>query len=686
MANSQQIFQATYSGVPVYEMLCKGIAVMRRKSDSYLNATQILKVAGFDKPHRTRILEREVQTGHHEKVQGGYGKYQGTWVPLERGVELAELYEVDSLLGPILHFVEGDKSPPIAPKHTTAATIRAKRARETRPVRRRAKREHVEEDFSDTDNASQHSLPPTQASSETTVLSSPAKRARQPKEKKQRPAAQTEERSEPQSKNAPYTKSLQKSVLPVEERVDPDEQMVDIDFGGREKTYAQKLLQFFMSGRQGIPALLARPPPDLDLNVIIDEEGHTSLHWASAMARIKIVKVLTENHADIYRVNYQGQTALMRSVLFTNNFDERTFDTLLTLLRSVVFNIDRKDQTVFHHIASTAGLRGKVHASRYYMECLINKLSSNRAELISILNVQDTYGDTALTIAARVGNKRLIRLLIDAGASTEIANEEGMTSRDYIDEMERREASDFSPLLPFYASSELSLADANSHEALRQKVDTMFKQVVSGLTNNDIVPPISEVFDSFAESYERDLISKEGALQKKKIELELYTNRLSETKRVLESTVFSTQDTLTYEEAGKKGLILNTRLKKWFQFSQKETLKCLIRSCENPEKVSIYPTNSSSHSGSSTPPTELDELNKIAASLRQELTKLQSSRKTQVKRLIELLCQTPSKKYQDYKRLISTSCNISYENVEMMLEPLIASFEEASEMNEISFP
>lgn len=80
MANTQQIFQATYSGVPVYEMQCKGIAVMRRKADSYLNATQILKVAGFDKPHRTRILEREVQTGQHEKVQGGYGKYQGRFV------------------------------------------------------------------------------------------------------------------------------------------------------------------------------------------------------------------------------------------------------------------------------------------------------------------------------------------------------------------------------------------------------------------------------------------------------------------------------------------------------------------------------------------------------------------------------------------------------------------------------
>lgn len=74
---SPQIFKATYSGVPVFEMICRGVAVMRRRSDSYLNATQILKVAEFDKAQRTRILEREVQRGEHEKVQGGYGKYQG---------------------------------------------------------------------------------------------------------------------------------------------------------------------------------------------------------------------------------------------------------------------------------------------------------------------------------------------------------------------------------------------------------------------------------------------------------------------------------------------------------------------------------------------------------------------------------------------------------------------------------
>ncbi len=46
-------------------------------ADDWINATHILKAAAYDKPTRTRILEREVQKGVHEKVQGGYGKYQG---------------------------------------------------------------------------------------------------------------------------------------------------------------------------------------------------------------------------------------------------------------------------------------------------------------------------------------------------------------------------------------------------------------------------------------------------------------------------------------------------------------------------------------------------------------------------------------------------------------------------------
>lgn len=71
---------AVYSSVPVYEMMVRGIGVMRRRADSFMNATQLLKVAGVDKGRRTKVLEKDIiQTGQFEKVQGGYGRYQGTW-------------------------------------------------------------------------------------------------------------------------------------------------------------------------------------------------------------------------------------------------------------------------------------------------------------------------------------------------------------------------------------------------------------------------------------------------------------------------------------------------------------------------------------------------------------------------------------------------------------------------------
>lgn len=83
-------------------MEINGIAVMRRRSDSWLNATQILKVAGVDKGKRTKVLEKEILIGKHEKVQGGYGKYQGTWIDYNRGREFCRQYGVEDVLRPLL--------------------------------------------------------------------------------------------------------------------------------------------------------------------------------------------------------------------------------------------------------------------------------------------------------------------------------------------------------------------------------------------------------------------------------------------------------------------------------------------------------------------------------------------------------------------------------------------------------
>lgn len=122
--------------VPVYELKVAGDHVMRRRADDWINATHILKVAGFDKPARTRILEREVQKGVHEKIQGGYGKYQGTWVPLGEGRGLAEKHGVLDRIINIFDYVAGDHSPPPAPKHTTAASNRPKQNKPAPPPKK----------------------------------------------------------------------------------------------------------------------------------------------------------------------------------------------------------------------------------------------------------------------------------------------------------------------------------------------------------------------------------------------------------------------------------------------------------------------------------------------------------------------------------------------------------------------
>ncbi|KAJ2659063.1 Transcription factor mbp1 [Coemansia sp. RSA 1200] len=114
---SNQVWSASYAGVEVFQLLCHGVAVMRRRKDSYINVTQVLKCAQYDKPRRTRFLEREIHTGIHEKVQGGYGKYQGTWVPMDRAVALAQQLNVYNALRVLFEYnpAPGEK-PPTAPR------------------------------------------------------------------------------------------------------------------------------------------------------------------------------------------------------------------------------------------------------------------------------------------------------------------------------------------------------------------------------------------------------------------------------------------------------------------------------------------------------------------------------------------------------------------------------------------
>ncbi|KZV79655.1 apses-domain-containing protein, partial [Exidia glandulosa HHB12029] len=411
--------------------ITKGVALMRRRADGWLNATQILKVAGFDKPQRTRILERDVQKGEHEKVQGGYGKYQGTWVPLDRGLEIAQEYHIEDFIRPIVNFKPSAQSPPPAPKHITQPSAKRKARDDRSSMSTRSVRDSVRGDSSDEqdelnsdDDAVSNSLDasePSRTPSPITAgrLAAPAM-LRSPMPPVTRRLRQRRDDSIPEVTIAKPSNTPQDPI---------------------QRAYSEQILEYFISDSSQIPDLLLNPPADFDPNIAIDDDLHAPLHWACAMGRIRIVKLLISAGADIYRVNKLGQTALMRSVMFANNYDVRKFPELYELLHNVTLHIDIFNRTVFHHIIDLAMSKGKTHASRYYLETMLGRLSEYPKELADVINWRDEDGETALTMAARCRSKRICKLLIDHGANPKVTNNDGKSAEMYIIEDEKFRAS-----------------------------------------------------------------------------------------------------------------------------------------------------------------------------------------------------------------------------------------------------
>lgn len=205
--------------------------------------------------------------------------------------------------------------------------------------------------------------------------------------------------------------------------------------------------------------------PTFEIDAIIDEHGHTALHWAASLAKIQITKDLIELGADIHRGNFNGETPLTRAMLTTNNAEAGTLSDLLDLLAPSVRTLDQSYRSVIHHIALVAGLAGRAAAARMYMTGVLEwvakeqqmsaSLSQGHAAsqgntngngngngttpslgLKTLVDVQDLFGDTALNVSARTGNRGLVKLLLDAGADKSKSNKLGLRPVDFGIEVE----------------------------------------------------------------------------------------------------------------------------------------------------------------------------------------------------------------------------------------------------------
>ncbi|KAK6600507.1 hypothetical protein H4I96_07833 [Botrytis cinerea] len=520
-----QIYSAVYSGVDVYEMEVNRIAVMRRRKDSWLNATQILKVAGIEKGKRTKVLEKEILIGDHEKVQGGYGKYQGTWIRFERGVEFCKQYGVEELLRPLLSYDMGQdggiagqggidtptKEQAMAAQRkrlynsgtenrnigqsgtffknisnqASLAVAAISKARFDSPVPRNRNGSARPPTFSrqSSQQMSQETTFPNSQQSMQSFASNEgltngdsayanqsqfqfSHTGREDGDFQEPPRKRRRESLEPlndsqQSMNGGYNMSL-REPSPTEPN---DSFFYRQELGLSQEDEAPMPLpplpENQHNGKKGLTLLSLfhnensylgtnehndqeafRTMSGVELDIPIDKSANTAVHWAATLARLPVLQKLIQSGASIYRVNLRGETALMRACCVANNLDQGSFPDLLELLGNTIGFQDNRGRTVLHHIAVTSAVKGRSPASKYYLESLLefvvrkgrsfngqsqtnepNPHAMDIGRFMSeMVNAQDNSGDTALNIAARVGNKSIISQLMEVGADPEIQN------------------------------------------------------------------------------------------------------------------------------------------------------------------------------------------------------------------------------------------------------------------------
>ncbi|KAG6175389.1 hypothetical protein E4U51_000028 [Claviceps purpurea] len=530
-----QIYSASYSGVDVYEMEVNNVAVMRRRQDSWLNATQILKVAGVDKGKRTKILEKEIQTGEHEKVQGGYGKYQGTWIKFERGVEVCRQYGVQDILRPLLTYDmgqdggvagRGDFNTP-----TKEQAMAAQRKRLYSSSMDGRPNGMTGTFFKNISSTASHAV----AAISKARFDSPGPRGRAPARASGSfsrqssmqngddvPANSQQSFTSDYGQQADSALSTQQSVdAPMSAAPEPEpprkRQRVTMTPTDSVSGYGQSNMEMYASAFPGsptepnesfiftqhaanygsfdeesqgpLPPLPYDMSPDVEvkrgmlmglfmdssmtdaakhdmlrsftpaeLDMPIDPQSHTALHWAATLSRMPLLRALIAAGASPHRVNASGETALMRACLVTNSMDQGSFPELLEVLGGTIESRDQKGRTVLHHIAVTSAVKGRNAASRYYLESLLEwvvrqgSVPSSQANgtappsnsqsgsspkmgiarfMSEIVNAQDSSGDTALNIGARIGNRSIISQLLEVGADPNIANRVGLRPLDF---------------------------------------------------------------------------------------------------------------------------------------------------------------------------------------------------------------------------------------------------------------
>ncbi|EDO19572.1 hypothetical protein Kpol_1018p105 [Vanderwaltozyma polyspora DSM 70294] len=603
---------ATYAETDVYECYIRGSEsriVMRRTSNDWINITQIFKLASFTKTKRTKVLEIESNNIQHEKVQGGYGRFQGTWIPLNDAKNLVQKYNiVDPVVTTIINFVLDPNNPPVKrsknsvlkrnspgvrinspssynktpkKKNSTSSSTSSQSVGVKKSKKINGSNSHINpsplqniafqtpqqlssshsngmntihatdttiETLSNGEgrntstnknpplhmiNTDQTPLPngysatqkplqffsvPTNVSntqnnnggnnnSFLTLIPENAHQSsfngnnsdiiddrnhnngnvitnRVVKKRKKTQISEfavspdqeivpkgnivnttnihdktqndfklmkqemmlkysaqkysnhlREKQSSSDSWSSTSTNviSSQENQTPVSSRsatpnaFQSNRNMAKFTMLSAEK-YKDLILQTLSSedysNSSSLPPALYHPPPSLDINFEVDDQGHTALHWAVAMSNIPLIKLLLALNADVLKCNKRGFNSVTKLVFYNNCFKAGSFPEILSLLKVCLISADMNNRLPLHYLIELSVNNSKdptvIH---YYMDMIIKILGTEDYSLLKMcLNFQDSMGNTVLHLAALNMNIDIYNTLLQFGASADIAN------------------------------------------------------------------------------------------------------------------------------------------------------------------------------------------------------------------------------------------------------------------------
>lgn len=402
-----------YENKSMAEIEVNGEPIAKNKDNDLINITQIFKVAGLSDSEAQSMLRSISDTCITEIDEG---KYKGLWIKSEKAFQLAELLKLDIFVKYLIQEDSGllnlnkSKTQDSSNKVIQSLENTANEQRGDTSTKQARGFSALEQDDDDTHDD-------TDVDEEDDAKKSDGKVA-------------TEHSIEPLNKKAKIDGKM---------ATRHSDEPLDVSTIAHYDQIKEMVGQVFLPDSEEIFEQLKKN--HINIDIPIDNHGQTALHWATALANLGLVKRIIQAGANVFRGNDNGETALMKAVTHINFLQNNSFGDLLDLLYPSICVLDNKDRSILHHITLTAGIDSRSDTAKYYLQVLIEwiiKESRSKSDSISlksfmseIVNLKDSNGDTALNIAARIGNKSITLQLLDIGSDPTIPNKAGLAPCDF---------------------------------------------------------------------------------------------------------------------------------------------------------------------------------------------------------------------------------------------------------------